>query len=256
MSTGTISGSAEFSTKSRAVSSVPKLLVSVRDVREAEIALEGGADWIDLKEPLEGALGAVEANVARQVAERIAQRKPLSAALGELIDWPTSNAQKLLEIEGIGVVKLGLAGCAAMQDWQGRWQSAAESVSNSQKSLVAVAYADWRLAQAPLPQEVIACSQANGGKYLLIDTFAKQAGSVLDHCSGEELRAFLQLAKSAGLQTVVAGSLLPASLAWLPPTGIDLVAVRGAVCEGERTEAVSRELVKGFRAAMAHRWLE
>ena len=34
-----------------------KLLVSVRSADEAEVALEGGADIIDVKEPLHGSLG-------------------------------------------------------------------------------------------------------------------------------------------------------------------------------------------------------
>src|SRR5205085_11196960 len=37
---------------------VPKLLVSVRSAAEATLALRGGADWIDVKDPTRGSLGA------------------------------------------------------------------------------------------------------------------------------------------------------------------------------------------------------
>ena len=37
-----------------------RFLASVRDAEEAELALETGADIIDLKEPNRGALGAVD----------------------------------------------------------------------------------------------------------------------------------------------------------------------------------------------------
>ena len=62
----------------------PKLLVSVRDVSEAAAALAGGADWIDLKEPFTGPLGAVDVETAEGVVECVAGRCQVSAALGEL----------------------------------------------------------------------------------------------------------------------------------------------------------------------------
>jgi len=126
----------------------PRLLVSVRSADEVGAALEGGADWIDLKEPLAGPLGAVDAKVARQVVDRVAGCRPISAALGELVDWPDSLSRSLLDIEGIAVVKLGLAGCLAQDDWQSLWQAAAKTVCDSGKTLVAVAYAS-PLAHAP-----------------------------------------------------------------------------------------------------------
>lgn len=232
----------------------PRLLVSVRSVDETEAALEGGADWIDLKEPLAGPLGAVEAKVARQVVHRVAGSRPISAALGELIDWPDSPARSLLDIEGIAVVKLGLAGCRDLENWKSLWQAAEKMARDSGKTLVAVAYADSRQARSPKPQEVIACVQATQGRYLLIDTFEKHTGSVLEHLSSGELQEILDLAKSASLQSVVAGSLAPGTLAQLPSEGIDLVAVRGAVCDGERTETICQKRVANFRKAVAKRW--
>ena len=68
--------------------SAPLLLVSVRDRAEAELAVLGGADWIDLKEPCAGPLGAVGQATAWRVAEAIPATIPLSAACGELCDWP------------------------------------------------------------------------------------------------------------------------------------------------------------------------
>ena len=61
-----------------------KLLVSVRSANEAEAALDGGADLIDVKEPHHGALGRTSVKVLREIAVAVAGRTPLSAALGEL----------------------------------------------------------------------------------------------------------------------------------------------------------------------------
>ena len=59
---------------------LPKLLVSVRDVSEAEAALAGGADWIDLKEPQAGSLGAVCPETALSLIHISAPTRPLSSS--------------------------------------------------------------------------------------------------------------------------------------------------------------------------------
>ena len=44
-----------------------RMLVSVRDVAEAQEALRAGVDFIDLKEPAAGALGGLALPVIREV---------------------------------------------------------------------------------------------------------------------------------------------------------------------------------------------
>ena len=61
-----------------------RLLVSVRNAIEAEAALAGGADIIDAKEPLNGALGPVAKEVIQSIAEKVAGSAPVSVALGDV----------------------------------------------------------------------------------------------------------------------------------------------------------------------------
>ena len=63
------------------------LLVSVRSAAEARIALEAGADLIDVKEPRRGALGAADPAVWKDVCRAVAGRVPVSVALGELVGF-------------------------------------------------------------------------------------------------------------------------------------------------------------------------
>jgi uncharacterized protein (UPF0264 family) len=63
-----------------------KLLVSVRSMEEAQAALEGGADLIDIKEPNRGPLGKARDSVIAAIVEVVAGRRPVSAAMGELCD--------------------------------------------------------------------------------------------------------------------------------------------------------------------------
>ncbi len=226
------------------------LLVSVREPDEVEAAISGGADWIDLKEPKAGPLGPVSVDIARQIIQRVEGRRPISAALGELKEWNDSPVRGLLDFPEIEVVKLGLAGCAQLHNWQALWVAAAETVSASGHELAAVAYADWHQAEAPSPEEIIACAAAAGGRYFLLDTFDKKAGGVFKHISASQLNDILGLAKEASLHTVVAGSIQKADLPALSSLEVDTIGVRGSACGGDRTSPIDPMLVADFRAAM------
>ena len=74
----------------------PQLLVSVRNPEEALLAVRGGADIVDVKEPSAGPLGMAPLDTLRhilQTFENIPQPPPLSFALGELRDWFSSCPQ-------------------------------------------------------------------------------------------------------------------------------------------------------------------
>jgi uncharacterized protein (UPF0264 family) len=72
-----------------------KLLVSVRSAEEAGLAIAGGADLIDVKEPLEGSLGAASPTVIDEVLDRVGGRGPVSVACGELLQLAIEVARRL-----------------------------------------------------------------------------------------------------------------------------------------------------------------
>jgi (5-formylfuran-3-yl)methyl phosphate synthase len=230
---------------------VLQLLVSVRDESEAADALAGGANWIDFKEPWLGSLGAVSADVAEQMTHMVRGRCPLSAALGELSDWPQANVQQLLAIAEIRVVKLGLRGCADVVHWQAQWRSAFETAHAAGKQLAAVIYADWQAAAAPAPAEVLQLALDVGCRYLLIDTYHKQNESSVDILSWAELARVLHISRQGGMTTVLAGNLKIANLLQVAELPVEMVAVRGAVCQGTRTGRVDKNLVREFRRRLS-----
>ena len=229
-----------------------ELLVSVRDEQEALDAIAGGADWIDCKEPRAGSLGAVPVGVARRTAEIVNGFCPLSAALGELTDWQDSSTHELLLVPEIQVVKLGVRGCANEPDWQTRWHEAYDEVRATGKQLAAVIYADWQHAQAPTPEKLLDCAIAAGCRYLLVDTFHKhlargQAASSLEFFSREELKRLMQVACGAGMTTVLAGNLRSDDFVHIIGLPVQIVAVRGAVCRGDRSARIDSKLVHELR---------
>ncbi len=232
----------------------PKLLVSVRNASEAAAALAGGADWIDLKEPLAGPLGAVDAETAHEVVEFVAGRCPVSAALGELAAWTGSPAERLLGVPGIEFVKLGPAGCAEAEGWADAWLAAERAIRQVGKSLVAVVYADWQRARSPHPEQIVALASQAACQYLLVDTFDKASAGTLGCLGQAGLSRLLRLVQQESLRTVVAGGITLADFAQLPTTSINMVAVRGGVCPGARSGQVDQRLVEQFQKALSARW--
>lgn len=96
----------------------PRLLVSVRDCVEAQAALDGGADIIDVKDPGTGPLGFAGFETICRISRLVDDRVPVSAAFGECCDWQGTATgqfrfpQKPLR-HGPSLGKLGLAGVLA-----------------------------------------------------------------------------------------------------------------------------------------------
>src|SRR5437870_4410912 len=92
-----------------------QLLVSVRSAAEAEAALAGGAHVIDVKEPLHGSLGRAGEGTIAEVIARVAGRRPVSAAMGELAN---SSEATPYPRPGLAFAKWGLFGMGQDRDWR------------------------------------------------------------------------------------------------------------------------------------------
>jgi uncharacterized protein (UPF0264 family) len=228
-----------------------KLLVSVRDPQEALAALDGGADLIDVKEPHRGALGAADPEVVAAVVRTIAGRVPTSAALGELValeaDQPPASTGTALTTN---YAKIGLSGCTRWHDWPRRWQAALSTLPDDIQR-VAVVYADWESCGAPEPFVVLRHAMEIGCAAILIDTYEKTRGGLVDLWSLAYLARYLAAVRSECLLAVVAGSLQAPTLASVAALRPDYVAVRGAVCRGDRTGTVDSTLVRRLADILA-----
>ena len=219
------------------------LLVSVRNVAEAEIALAAGVDLIDVKEPGRGSLGAATPEVWRRVVDLCGDRRPVSAALGELL---SEDAHELAACaHGLTYAKVGLAGCARDPKWVSRWKRCLEALPDG-VSPVAVAYADAEPAFAPRPEQVLGSAAELGCRALLIDTYDKARGDLFAYLNPGQLRALLATARKQDLFVVLAGSLGRDAIPFVEQLGADYIAVRGAVCQGARDGVVDTTLVKQF----------
>jgi uncharacterized protein (UPF0264 family) len=217
------------------------LLISVRDCLEAQLALNSGADLIDLKEPRRGALGRCDVAVWQEVSRYVSGRCPVSAALGELLfDLPSDRPD---DVAGLDFAKIGLAGCQSVVDWVARWATALECIPSS-TCKVAVAYADHREADSPRPEEVLTTGVRLGCRALLLDTCGKRGGSLFNYMRPAEVSSLLQIAHAEQMVTVLGGSLSLATLETALKLQPGYVALRGSVCRGDRMGSLDGDLVR------------
>ena len=217
------------------------LLVSVRSGEEAITALGGGAQVIDIKEPSRGSLGAADPSVWQEVCRRVGTSCTISAALGELVqDHP---AERIGDLAGIRLVKIGLATCCELSDWPVRWRQVLDRLPSDVQA-VAVAYADHVRAASPDPQQVLSRALDYRCGTLLIDTFDKTSGGLFDVLPSHRLEQIIQVARAGSLQIVLAGSLDEESIQQALSFAPDLIAVRGAACSGSRTNRIEHGRVR------------
>jgi dihydroneopterin aldolase len=220
-----------------------QLLASVKDAEEAEIALLGGADIIDFKDPAQGALGALPADLIASGVRRVGRRAPTSATAG---DWPLdplvlTKAAEHIAATGVDFVKLGLLPGEALP---GCIEALAPLAARHRT--VAVFFGD-----RGVPLQALRALRAAGFAGAMIDTFDKGAGSLRQHLDERSLRAFIALARELGLMTGLAGSLRVADIAPLAALGPGLLGFRGALCQpGGRAAPLSVERVRAVRDAL------
>ena len=244
----------EFSFDLSHVERLPGLLVSVRDASEAMTALAAGADVIDVKEPANGSLGAADSPTIAAVVRAVAGRRPVTMAVGELVELTTALPSRLGEmtIAGVSLFKIGLASCGDSDDWQQRWCDVISELASSHRDVhtprpVAVVYADWETAAAPKPDEVLRAASEIGCPALLVDTWNKTGGTLFDHWRLDLLRAFVERVRRHSMRIVLAGSLRGDESARAAALGPDLVAGRGAACRAGRNSVVCDDRVRELK---------
>jgi uncharacterized protein (UPF0264 family) len=205
------------------------------------VALAAGADLIDVKDPANGSLGAPEARIVEQVVDAVAGKAPVSMALGELRDW--HRMDNLAIPGGVNYAKLGMAGCGDWPDWPGRWAEALRRFPPPVRS-VAVIYADGDAVAAPKPEDVFAEAVRLGCAAVLVDTFDKSRGGLLDVWPSERIAWFIAAARRERTLAVVGGSLTLETIPRVASVGPDYVALRGAVCRGGRNGPLDTDRVR------------
>lgn len=225
----------------------PKLLVSVRSAAEARAALEGGCDWLDVKEPALGSLGRASNSVIEEILEVPRGNLPLSLAAGELRDLREPLWEQWQRIiKGVELAKIGLSGCAAYKPWRDEIIDLAANAPSGVR-LAAVYYADYQRAGSPAWEEIVELATEISSPMVLIDTFVKDGRGLFAHLNAERLHAYRQQLGRQGIRLALAGSLSYEDFPALIQVQPEVIAVRGAVCDKGRESAVISSKVNSLK---------
>lgn len=215
-------------------------LASVRDAAEAETALRCGADIIDLKDPANGALGAVKACIAREAVATIAGRVPISMTIGDVPMVPDRIADAVLVASACGAdyVKIGVFPGGGAERCFERLSAVSKNIN-----LVIVAFADC------LPTfDVVAAAGNIGAAGVMLDTLKKGSGTLTDHMQQEVLAGFVRRGRVAGLSVGLAGSLRAEHVRPLLALKPDVLGFRGALCRGSRSSELDEAACGSIRS--------
>lgn len=218
-----------------------RLLASVADLREARLAVAGGADIVDFKDPRRGALGALPVEAVAECVSALGPAAVTSATIGDLPPDPALLAAAAEEMAATGVtyVKVGFFCRGVPTDCLNALAPLAR-----RRRLVAVLFADLEPDLAVIPSIARA-----GFAGVMLDTAGKSGRGLRDFMTDDELARFVASAWSHGLLTGLAGSLKASDIPALLGLAPDYLGFRGAVCAGgSRLSALDPEALREVRA--------
>lgn len=221
-----------------------KLLVSVRSVDEALLAADAGVDFIDLKEPGQGALGGLPVATIADIVGTLRQRgsrRLISATIGDVPMHETVRIARCVEAVGacgVDYVKVGI-----------------ERTDDARRVLDALAAGNWAvvpvfIADKGLALQDVAHACALGFPGVMADTQDKKAGSLFDVLPMEALRGFVATAREAGTMVGLAGALRTGHEPLLRALAPDFAGFRTAVCAGDRSAALDSGRLADLMALM------
>lgn len=217
------------------------MLASVNSLQEALFIQAFEVDVIDLKQPAQGALGALATHQVDEIVARLSPESVISATVGDLPMQPAVllKAVEAMAATGVDLVKIGFFPGG---DWEACIEGLAE-LTRQGAALIAVLFADTEPDFAMIPT----LSRA-GFRGVMLDTQDKQKGSLTDVMSFLQLQTFVESATGHGLLTGLAGSLRITDIPALLPLAADYLGFRGALCQHRcRTAGLDGEQIASVR---------
>ena len=215
-----------------------QLLISVASDDEARIALASSRDIIlDVKNPVEGSLGAQFPHILQQIRASAPRPHKVSAAIGDMPNLPGTASLAALGAATCDVdyIKVGLWGPRTEAEAIFLLQQIRQAVNRyPDVAIIAASYADARRANTLDPRCLPRIAQSAGVDGCLIDTAIKDGHGLFDFLSPQNLRALADEAHSFGLLFALAGALQEQDLLLVRDLGADVAGVRTAVCRDNR----------------------
>ena len=226
-----------------------KLLISPTNEKEAQEAIAGGADIIDVKNPKEGAMGANYPWVINNIKHLTPMKIEVSCTLGDVPNLPGSISLAALGAASLGVdyIKVGLYGTKTPEAAIFLLQQVNRAVDECSPGVkvAAAGYADAQKIGVFNPLLIPEIAKKARVDVAMLDTATKDGRTLFDYLPYEQLKAFVTSSHGFGLKVALAGSLRKRDLPIVYELGADIVGLRGAACTGnDRNNGhITRELV-------------
>ena len=220
------------------------MLASVTSVTEANIALNEKVDIIDLKNPREGALGALDVDILREVVKSINGAITTSATVGDVNpnDPGLLKTINYIAATGVDIVKVGLFDNQASDYFINIISQAVEQGIRLVIVLFAEDYLD------PKKYEALMQTGISG---IMLDTKNKEGQNLTGILDTNILSDFINIARHNRLMTGLAGSLKYKDIEVLLKINPDYLGFRGALCSGnKRINQLDQFKIKKIRNAI------
>lgn len=226
-----------------------QLLVSVRDIPEAEIVVAAQVDWLDVKDPNRGPLGRPDLETALAIEQLAASLSPglrVSIALGESRETTMLELLEYIQpFREATLFKLAFSNrnhgfpfeprsVGDFRNWSTLFRGLAGRLTPGR--LIPVYYADREFACGPSWSELVGLAVEVRANRILIDTFNKDGRSLVSHIDYGTLTKMIHAAAQRDLSVAIAGSLRKSEMPTLMRVGAAVIGVRGAACKASNRE--------------------
>jgi uncharacterized protein (UPF0264 family) len=220
------------------------ILASVSSLEEARILLNYPIDIIDLKNPSEGALGAVRPETLHSIIQAVGQQVTTSATIGDLAMLPEViiPAIETTARSQVDYIKMGFF---PEGDPERLFNALYERGYTTRFKLILVCFGDH-----PLPFEWIDRLANWGFAGLMLDTANKTEGSLTKRLDLVTISRFIGAVRQHKLLCGLAGSLGEQDIDALVPLNPDYLGFRGALCFGNRTGQISELATESILARL------
>ncbi len=204
-----------------------QLLISVKNVDEAAIALAGGADIIDLKNPDEGALGALPISEIQTILAFINGRKLVSATIGDIPMQADLIVDQVVQLQKLplNIIKIGFFATGNYQVCL----DALQKLRLDRQQMIAVMFAEQ-----DYPDDLLTKIKQAGFSGVMIDTMHKNGKTFLDYYLATAIDDFVTHVSANKLLFGIAGSLQLKHVENAKKMKPDFIGFRGGVCVGNQ----------------------
>ncbi len=216
------------------------LLISLRKLDELSEEIINEVDILDLKDPISGSIGAWDLQDIKTAILRFKNKIEISATLGDIF----MNKKFIIKLKQFDELNLNYIKFGLLSEELNNLFDKIKFLGDSKykTKLVCVVFVDF-FDHVKLVYERLDLFDSCGIKYIMLDTYYKNNGDLLNFCNISNLNRFISKCKTFDIKIGLAGSLKENQIPVLIKLKPNILGFRSAICKfNERMSEV--DLIK------------